>query len=412
MKKLVLTLVACMAFGGVFAQTDGYRAVSYPSSVDEVSVANTRNSENRISTIERMAAKNDYTNKLIGYHSSDYYEFQHYGYDVAHRLISVKDSVKNEYSVIDSLFYNDQGQMIKLSGWQLLDGIWKNVYYIDYTYDAAGNIASRTNYNMFGGEWNLGGVYEYTYNQDNQIVLTTLTMIGMVYQRIDYTYMDGLLTQEVWSNYDGVGVSPSEKLCYGYENGLKVCEYDSIIADYNTWVYYGYRTYIYDDFGNCTEYHYIDHTRDEAERSVYSYDYDMPLAETLMPWDPEMVRPKTYTNTHAYYSEAWYTVDVNHVLQYVCDYIYEYADINLSINVPVAESLSVYPNPASDVVVLEGLPEALVKLQVIDAVGRVADVHYVSAVNNQINLSSLPAGCYVLRVASQNDVRTVKVVVE
>lgn len=411
MKKLVLTLVACMAFGGAFAQTDN-RAVSHPASMKDISVSNTRNSENRISAIERLASKSNYTNKLVSYRTSDYYEFQHYSYDANHKLIAVKDSVRNEYSVIDSLSYNDMGQMVRLSGWQLLDGAWRNVYYIDYTYDAAGNIASRTNYNMFDGEWTLGGVYEYTYNENNQITLTTLTMSGRVFQRVEYTYVDGLLVEELWYNFDGVSLSPSEKMYSNYENGLKVSETDSTMGYSGSWEYYGLRNFVYDEYGNCTEYHYYDQTRGEAERSIYSYDYDMPLNQTLMPWDPEMIRPKTYNNAHAYYSEAWYTVDVNHVLQYVCDYVYEYADINLGINAPVTESLSVYPNPTSDFVAVEGLPEAPVRLQIIDAMGRVADMRYVSAANNQVNISALPAGCYVLRVAYQNEVRTVKVVVE
>lgn len=348
-----------MAFWGVSAQTDAHRAISHPASVEDIAVANTRNSENRISAIERMAAKNNYTQKLVGYRTSDYYEFQHYSYDADHKLIAVKDSVRNEYSVIDSLAYNDQGQMIKLSGWQLMSNGWKNVYYIDYTYDAAGNIASRTNYNMFDGEWNLGGVYEYTYNQNNQITLTTLTMTGRVFQKIEYTYVDGLMTQELWYNFDGMGLSPSEKICSSYENGLKTLELDSTAASNGGWEYYGRRTYAYDEYGNCVEYHYYDQTRGEAERSIYSYDYDMPLSQTLMPWDPEMIRPVTYNNAHAYYSEAWYTVDVEHVLQYVCDYVYEYADINLGINDLTSENFSVYPNPASDVVVVEGLPNLL-----------------------------------------------------
>lgn len=410
MKKLVLSLIACMAFWGISAQTDLHHAISHPASVEDIATAHSTDS--RISAIEHMVAKSGYTNKLVSYRTSDYYEFQHYSYDAAHKLIAVKDSVRNEYSVIDSLAYNDQGQMIKLSGWQLIGNAWKNVYYIDYTYDASGNIATRTNYNMFDGEWNLGGVYEYSYNHDNQIILTTLTMMNRVFQKIEYTYVNGLLEQELWYNFDGVGLSPSEKMCSSYENGRKTVELDSTAGYSGGWEYYGRRTYMYDDYGNCVEYHYFDQTRNEAERSVYSYDYDMPLSATLMPWDPEMVRPLTYNNTHAYYSEAWYTVDVEHVLQYVCDYIYEYADINLGISELSAERLSAYPNPANDVVVLQGLPEAPAKLQVIDAMGRVAAEYQVSAADNQVSLSALAAGCYILRVASKNDVRTVKVIVE
>jgi hypothetical protein len=121
------------------------------------------------------------------------------------------------FSVIDSLFYNEQGQMVRLAGWQLLDGSWKNVYYIDYTYDAAGNIASRTNYNDFDGVWQLGAVYAYSYNADNQIVLTTLTMSGVQYQNVEHSYVEGRLFEELWFAYTGSGPSPDEKLTYRYD---------------------------------------------------------------------------------------------------------------------------------------------------------------------------------------------------
>lgn len=395
MKKILLSLVLVSAAVSLSAQPESHF----------------RQNSHRLNKIEQMASKSGYTNKLVSFRTDDNYEFQYFSYDANNRLVAAKDSVRGEYSVIDSVFYNDQGQLVRLSGWQLFGTVFKNVYYIDYTYDAAGNIASRTNYNFFDNEWCLGGIYNYTYNNDHQITQSTLTMSGRLFQRVEYSYTDGLLAQEIWYDFDGFDLSASEKIVYNYENGLLTLENDSISDNGATWEYYGRRTYVYDSYGNCTEYHYYDHTRGEAERSIYTYDYSMPLSQTLMPWNPEMVRPRTYTNTHAYTTEASYAVDVNHVLQYVCDFLYEY-DACLGIESPNTKSFSVSPNPATESVTIQGLPSTPATLQVLDLMGRQVLTQHVSAQNNTVTLSTLPSGCYLFRISTPETLRTLKVVVK
>ena len=53
-----------------------------------------------------------------------------------------------------------------------MNGQWQNVYFIQYGYNEQGYMTSRANYNNFNGEWVLGGVYEYTYNENGQKVLS------------------------------------------------------------------------------------------------------------------------------------------------------------------------------------------------------------------------------------------------
>ena len=395
MKKQLSFLVACLAVLSLSAQPTNH----------------VRKDGHHINHLEQLT-KADYSYKLASFRTDDYYQFNFFHYDGQNRLVAVQDTVRNEYSVIDSLQYNENGQMVRLSGWQLLDGRWKNVYYIDYTYDAAGNIASRTNYNNFGGEWNLGGIYNYTYNSDNQIVLSTLTMGDRQYQKIEYTYRNGLLVQELWYSFDGTGLFPSEKIGFEYMGGRLIRESDSSSYDGENWDYFGLRTYTYDDYGNCLENHYFDQTTYEAERSIYTYDEALPLNQVLMPWTPEQERPKTYNNVHACVNEQWYTVDVNHTLQYVCDYVYNYVNINAAINAPVAEPLVVSPNPASDFVTIEGLSEGNAPMAIVDAMGRTVLQQQVSSTDSTINVSNLPKGIYVARLLVNGTVRTAKIVKE
>lgn len=374
-----------------------------------------RQDGHHINMVEQMATKNNFTHKLVAFRTSDNYWFNDFYYDWQNRLIAVHDSVRGDYSVTDSLSYNDMGQMVRLSGWQRFGTILKNVYYIDYTYDAEGNIASRTNYNFFDGEWNLGGVYNYTYNADHQMTRSELTMMNRIFQRVVYNYENGLLDSEVWYDYDfeTSELAPSEKIVYSYENGRKVRECDSLYVGNNSWEYNGLRTYSYDNDGNCTEYHYYDNTRGEAERSVYSFNQDLPMNTVLMPWNPEMVRPNPvcYQNVLACEREEWHQVDVDHVLQYVCDYLYYYEEINNGISQLKTESLQVSPNPATDNVVVDGLLDEWAQVQLVDVTGRLVKTIMMNNVANTFSVQDLPAGCYLLRVCQQGTARVGKLVV-
>ena len=165
-----------------------------------------RQGDHHTDRIERLVAKNGYSHRLASYRTSDDYQLCTFFYDGSGRLVAIKDTVRGEYSVIDSLSYNDLGQMVRLSGWQLLNGVWENVYYIDYAYDEAGNRVSRTNYNNFDGVWELGGVYSYSYDMNGNIVLSELTMSGIVFQKVEYSYAGGNLVCELWYGYDGSGL--------------------------------------------------------------------------------------------------------------------------------------------------------------------------------------------------------------
>ena len=80
-----------------------------------------------VSQIEHVAAKHDYRYRMVSCLSSDEYQLTYYFYNGNQQLVAVKDSVRNDYSLVDSLFYNELGQLVRMSGWQLLDGSWQNV---------------------------------------------------------------------------------------------------------------------------------------------------------------------------------------------------------------------------------------------------------------------------------------------
>lgn len=362
--------------------------------------------------VERLMAKNGYTHRLASYRTSDNYQFCTFSYSGDGRLIAIRDTVRNEYSLIDSLSYNEDGQMVRMSGWQLLDNRWENVYYIDYTYEN-GNLASRTNYNNFDGSWEQGGVYRYSYDPEGRILLSELTMGGIVFQMVEYTYNnDGNLVCELWSGYDGAGLTPSEKIVTEWVDGQKSAEYDSVSEDGVRWMFNGRSEYRYDGDGNCTEFHHYDMAGSEVERSLFDINADLPLSRTYMPWTPETTRPKTFQNTHAYDREAWYTVDVDHVLQYVCDYIYQYEEASAGIGTAERARLSVFPNPAHGFVTIDGLNSRTASVRILDVMGRTVTTGRVSPESNVLDVRMLIPGCYVVQIATADGVSSERLVID
>lgn len=402
MKKILFFAFCMMLSVGAFAQQPLFQKHN-----------NARNNafDPNFRLAESLAAKGDYNYRMSGYSTDDNYIVCRFYYDDQHRLEAVYEYVPGEYELYDSVRYNESDQLVRLDGYQWLGGQWRHVYYIEYTYNDAGLIASRTNYNNMDGEFQEGGVYEYTYNADGQIMLTRLTMMGDLYQQVNYLYDNGLLLSETWS-YAGFGsgaLEPSDRLNYTYADGRLTSELHSIY-DNGMWSYYGRCDYSYDAAGNCLEYHRYDRNDSEVERSVYRFD-DRTVEETLMPWNPELVRPELYNNVNIYTREEYWTLDVDMVLQYVGDYVYNYVGINDAGIADLCQApLAVSPNPALDQIVVAGLDGEACPMEVVDMSGRVVMRGLVSA-SQPVDVSALQNGCYVVRVADGATLHTAKLVV-
>lgn len=383
MKKTITALALLMCFSASFAQ-NSQRALQKGINL------NTR-------PCEAMAQKSDVTRKLSAFISTDNVEKNHYFYNDQHQLIAHREQMigADGYLVYDSMFYNAQGQMIKLSGWQhFSDGSIKNVYYMDYTYDAAGNLASRSNYNMYQGEWYLGATINYTYNENHQITGSSYEFFGTTHTET-YTYTDGLLTKYTYLEND----MPLQTNTYIYTDGKVSQVVDSVYDEYEfAWSYNGEETYEYNENGDCTKYSKFNPNGNEVNRRVYAYE-DQLLSNTLMPWEPEMTRPFTYTNIHTYTTEESWLVDEDNRLRHFCDYQYYYIGINdadLSVKDVAAAPIVLYPNPTTSFVTLTGIEQPML-VTISDLQGRTL-IQQQTHEGATIDMSHLGKGIYMVRL--------------
>lgn len=350
--------------------------------------------------VEAMATKTNPIYRMSGYQTDLNDEFCFYYYDNDNKLIAMLDSMPGDYWYYDSIRYNELGQLVRIECWQWLNDQLKFVNYVDFTYNAQGLKDSRTNYNLFGGSWELGGVYTYTYNEAGQITRSELMMGNMIFQTTEYTYRDGKLYEELWNDYDYYlgGLAPYEKLTYTYEDGLMSVVYDSVYNYGWSWSYNGRDEYNYDGNGNCVMFQSYNQYNQVVRKSVYTYN-DMLLSQTIAPCgeDIEMSRPALYANHNLYTREQFWTVDVDQVLRYMCDYLYSYDTIGVGIrNIEDASQLSVSPNPTASQCVVS-LPNGVRTVELFDLTGR--KVLQISASSNQVvlDLNNQLPGVYVLR---------------
>ena len=71
-----------------------------------------------------------------------------------------------------------------------------------------------------------------------------------------------------------------------------------------------------------------------------------------------------------------------------------------------SQQVTLFPNPASEVLQLKGLDPETVSYQIVDAAGRVVASEKNSAFNAQVNVNHLAKGIYVLKVFSPKTVVT------
>ena len=207
-----------------------------------------------------LFAQNNYQYRVASLDSGDGLETISYQYSdvLGTDLKGIHEiDLLEEIENIDSLVYDEDGNIISLQTYLLLDGQWLKVCWVDYTYNEMGLRATRTNYNDFNDGWGpqLGGVYYYTYNENGQLIQRDLDFAGIMYEKATYSYKDnGQLEAELLMINPFTGVYQNSGLTEYYydENGYLT---ESLIYSWDgaTWSLETSFIQTYDEAGNCVE---------------------------------------------------------------------------------------------------------------------------------------------------------------
>lgn len=352
--------------------------------------------------------------------SSDRYEKKDFFYNSQGYVVAIKDSIGNDVLVIDSVFYNSNNQVSQVAGHQYINGGWKYVYYVNYYYDADGNVIQRTNFNSLGTEtFTQGGVYDYLYENGHLV-------------RHDMYFGDyELLGEQAFYSYNEQGQLVGEKhltgfgwldstlqFHYFYNDEGRLTQKSTYFydPDYYYWEYDGCEVFIYDEYGNCTDHSVKDAYGNYADRRLYEYDHNISAEEVSMPYYvPEIVYPEAFEDVHQRVLEHWYTLDENHVLQYICDYIYVYEEDIVGISTQVNPNhISIFPNPAQNVINIDIEKEGknISSSEIYDLAGKKQLEVSLHQGTNSVNISTLSSGIYILKLNFTDNSSSYKTVVK
>lgn len=372
-------------------------------------------------------AQNNFTYRIDNWHSSDDLEVVNYFYDSQNNCVKIEDLDNAPGGIwsYDSICLDENGDMVRLDTYQWMNSThsWQLVCYCEYTYDNEHHLLTRTNYNNFGGSFELGGVYHFEYDDQGRLATRWLNFANTRYDEMLYTYdAQGRLEQTLYKvcDYPSPTLLDYERCdyTYGSDGHLSLIVVNNASSS-GSWSPVTRKNYSYTSDGNLHEYYATTPSGATVmERRVYEY-CDLPLSQTQIHHDFEREKPLTYENTNLYHTMHLYMADQQDVLQYVCDYIYEYTDNNgnrvtgnplSSIDQAQSLNLSLYPNPATTSITVEGL-EGDRTLYLYSLDGRLSFMQRLAGHNATIDVSSLARGTYVVRIDGQQP-RTTTVILK
>ena len=304
---------------------------------------------------------------------------------------------------IDSIFYDERGNITKLATWQNLpEEGWVYACYVEYTYDENNLRTSRTNYNDFGWGFELGGVYRYYYDAEGRMTSWELEFFNMPdYQKAMIEYDEnGYKLSETMLNYD-MSTYQHEFVFlteYNYDDEYNMIRSNEFVPEAGSWVLNSSRINEYDEFGNCIQSEQTTAAGTVQERKVFEYDTEISADNVFYYSNPEDDYPQLpEAKKNLLKSFEYYAQNDDMALMLVTTYILDYEVIEGADDAveEVAFASSVYPNPAQDFVMVESSEANYV--EVVDVYGRVM---FSSEMNEtvKVDMSGFASGIYFVKL--------------
>ena len=347
----------------------------------------------------------NYTMRLAHIFSDDGYETWDYVYSDPTNtdLLCINEiDFTTNTECIDSIFYDERGNIVKLATWQNVPekGGWIYACYVEYEYDENNLKISRTNYNDFGYGFELGGVYRYYY-EDGKMTSWELEFFDMPdYQKAMIEYDEnGYKLSETMLNYDMSTYQHEFQFLteYEYDDDYNLIRENEFKPEAGSWVLNTSRINEFDEYGNCIKADQVTAAGTVQERKIFEYDTEVSAENVYYYPNPEADYPqlpeakKNLLKSFEYYAE-----NDDMTLMLVTTYMLDYEVVEGTDAVEeVAFASSVYPNPAQDFVMVESSEANYV--EVVDVYGRVM---FASEMNEtvKVDMSGFASGIYFVKL--------------
>ncbi len=350
--------------------------------------------------------------RLNSIESNDIYDKFIFNYDNDTRLkwydLTTTNGITN-LEFREELLYDDNGNLDIINKYKWLNNEWNHYCIVEFDYNADNKRISRTDYRILGGVFEKQDVYTYTYDDEGKLVHHDLELGGIPLERCDYSYENGMPKEELYEGYDHLTDTweLSSLVTYRHDDG-NLTNIDYAWWDGIGWKFDNSIVMTYDNRGNCLSrsYRMGDNVSD---RISYEYDMEVEMEHINMPVLPEPAYGwfDQFVNLPLKYS--WERVDADGVLQYVCDFNFNYEELGTSSTKAYSDnaSVNIFPNPASDFITVRS--DRMQAVEVVDVNGNVVRRLISSGDDMEIDVRNLSAGVYVVKVLADGGWVSLKV---
>jgi hypothetical protein len=356
----------------------------------------------------------NYNMRLANIFSEDGFESWDYVYssEKGTNLVCINEvefvTPANEF--IDSIFYDERGNITRLATWQkywgespnIPYGEWIYACFVDYEYDENNNRISRKNYNDFydGYGPQLGGDQRYTYDADGKMTEWVMIFMDIEFQKVIFEYNEeGYKTAETMQAYsfETYNMENQTLIEYEYDDNNNMIRSNEFFWEAENWVLKTSKVYEYDEFGNCLQMEHVTPAGTVQERRVYTYDTSISADNVFYYSNPEDDYPQLpAAKNNLLRTFAYWAQNDSQELVFVTTYVMDYEAVDNDDAVEeVAFASNVYPNPAQDFVTVESSDADYV--EVVDVYGRVM---FSSEMNEtvKVDMSEFASGIYFVKL--------------
>ena len=310
------------------------------------------------------------------------------------------------YVSIDSLYYDNLGQLVKAVYYSFYDNEMEYSIHIEYTYNDKGQIIKGNSYYYDELEYTI----TYTYNENDLMTCAEVTSAyyGDVYsEKMEFSYNDeGLRIKDVYSINEGFGDVVEDITKYYYENGLMVREEWYLHEDGENYLNEVY-LYEYDEQGNCI----IEKTCDieGSVEYIIEYRHDINISNDIVHYYNDLeeyvyIYP-THNNMITGYTE--YNLGDNGEFYVANECEYSYDEVIVTSIAENNISYNIYPNPVKDIVNIEA--ENIELVEIYDVFGRKLYSEKESG-DIRIDMSDFADGIYLVKIFSEGNSSVTKIV--
>lgn len=351
--------------------------------------------------------------RISSFYADDGFEVWDYKYsdETGTNMVSINkvelfDTNPGEF--IDSLSFDERGNITKVSTWQKFQGEWINACYVEYTYNEQNLRVTRKNYNNLD-TWQLGGIQTFVYDDQGRMTSWTMAFDGLdEYQKTFIEYdEDGLKETETMMqyNFSTYLLENAFMVEYKYDDNGNLEREDEYTWELESWTPQLVRENEYDEYGNCI----MEEVRTAAgrvqERSNYVYDITVPVENVYHYVNPEGDYPLLPQMKNMVRSYEYYAENDNGELVYVTDFNFDYEVYDTDAVEEVTVSSSIYPNPAKDFVMIQSEANYV---EVVDVYGRVVFATEMTDML-KVDMSNFATGVYFVRLHANGETSVQKI---